>query len=191
MTPAAQQQIGGGPVPPLVMPSLRVVGVDPGCYGALALMVGGKLFNVWDMPFHKVRRGDSDKAEVEGYALGTLIQSLEPHVVVVERVGGVTGQGAAVSFNFGRAAGAPEYAAMALRIRVETVAPIRWKRSLGVTSDKGSSRAKAIELFPEHGERFERVKDDGRAEAALIAHWFTVTNGAFARPEHLAMTIRK
>jgi hypothetical protein len=43
---------------------------------------------------------------------------------------------------------------------------------MGLHSDKGESRALAMRLWPDHGDRFARVKDDGRAEAALIAWWW-------------------
>ena len=44
--------------------------------------------------------------------------------------------------------------------------------ALGLSADKGVSRRRAIELWPDHRKAFERVKDDGRAEAALLAWWW-------------------
>ena len=163
-------------------PVLRIAGIDPGCYGALALLIGDRLSNVVDMPVLKVRRGKSDKAEIDGYALGRLFAAMRPDIVVVEQVGGMTGQSASASFNFGRAAGAPEYAAKALGLRVEFVHPIRWKRALAINSGKDGSRHAAMRLWPGHADRFSRVKDDGRAEAALIAEWFRRTNTAGNTP---------
>lgn len=52
------------------------------------------------------------------------------------------------------------------------VSPAKWKRDLRLSADKGASRRRAIELWPSWAELFARVKDDGRAEAALIAHWW-------------------
>jgi hypothetical protein len=97
--------------------------------------------------------------------------------VVVEQVGGMTGQSASAAFNFGRAAGAPEYIAKALKIRVELVSPVTWKKALQVNPGKDGSRAMAQRLWPAMAHHFERKKDDGRAEAALIAHWFWLKNG--------------
>lgn len=157
---------------------MRIVGVDPGCYGALALLEHcGTLIDVVDMPFLKIRRGKTDKAEVDGYELGRLLRRLDPQVVIVEQVGGVQGQAAGASFNFGRAAGAPEYAAKALDIRVEMVSPITWKKALRVNAGKDGSRAMAQKLWPSQAARFARKKDNDRAEAALIAHWFHQRNG--------------
>ena len=42
---------------------------------------------------------------------------------------------------------------------------------MGVTKDKDSSRARALELWPERAELFKRKKDADRAEAALLAEW--------------------
>jgi len=151
---------------------VRIVGVDPGCYGALALIEAGALISVDDMPFLKVRRGKGDKAEIDGYALGSLLRKLRADVLVVEQVGGVTGQSASAAFNFGRAAGAPEYAAKALGVRVEMVPPTTWKRALQVNSGKDGSRHMASRLWPGMAHMFVRKKDNDRAESALIAHWF-------------------
>lgn len=151
---------------------MRIVGVDPGCYGALALLVDGKLDRVLDMPILKIRRGKSDKAEVEAFQLATWLCEAAPDVVCVEQVGGIPGQSAPAAFNFGRAAGAPEYIAKAFGIRVEMTPPANWKRALKLNTGKDAARAAAMRLFPASAEQFKRVKDDGRAEAALIAYWF-------------------
>lgn len=155
---------------------MRIVGVDPGCYGALALIVGAYVL-VHDAPILKVRRGKSDKAEIDGYALANILRGARPDVVVVEQVGGITGQSASAAFNFGRAAGAPEYVAKALGYRVEMVAPITWKKALKVNPGKDGSRHMAMRLWPRDAALFARKKDDGRAEAALIAHWFQTQKG--------------
>lgn len=157
---------------------MRVLGVDPGCYGALGLLVDGRLSRVVDMPILKVRRGKSDKAEVDGYTLASVLRDLAPDVAYIEQVGGMTGQSASAAFNFGRAAGAPEHSLKALGVRVEFVSPVTWKRALRINGGKDGSRHAAMKLWPALSGLFQRVKDDGRAEAALIAHWgFQQRNG--------------
>ena len=59
----------------------------------------------------------------------------------------------------------------ALNIPVTYVAPATWTRAMGKPQGKDASRHRAMELFPDHQQRFKRVMDDGRAEAALIATW--------------------
>lgn len=146
--------------------------MDPGALGALALLVDGRLEDVEDMPIVRVRRGKTDKAEVEGYALAELVRRWAPDVGIVEKVGGMTGQSASAAFNFGRAAGACEYTFKTLGIRTELVAPITWKKNLRIMPGKDDSRAAAMRLWPAKASMFKRKMDDGRAEASLIAHWF-------------------
>jgi hypothetical protein len=52
------------------------------------------------------------------------------------------------------------------------VAPSTWKRHLGLSKDKGASRQRAVELWPDRADLFKLAKHDGRAEAALIARWY-------------------
>ena len=48
--------------------------------------------------------------------------------------------------------------------------PAAWKRAVGLSlASKDASRSEAIRRWPAHAACFARVKDDGRAEAALIA----------------------
>ncbi|KQI67029.1 hypothetical protein AN189_17550 [Loktanella sp. 3ANDIMAR09] len=51
------------------------------------------------------------------------------------------------------------------------IEPSKWKAALGLSKDKNASREMAMQLFPDDAEQFKRVKDDGRAEAALLAYW--------------------
>jgi hypothetical protein len=51
------------------------------------------------------------------------------------------------------------------------VDPSTWKKSMHLTSDKNASRALASQYFPDCSDQWQRVKDDGRAEAALIAYY--------------------
>ena len=54
-------------------------------------------------------------------------------------------------------------------VPVRPVPPSTWKKALGLSADKNASRQRAIETWPEHVRTFARVRDDGRAEAALLA----------------------
>jgi crossover junction endodeoxyribonuclease RuvC len=55
------------------------------------------------------------------------------------------------------------------QVPVQYVTPAKWKKYFGLSKNKGSSRGLAIQRFPQVSDKFSRVKDDGRAEAALIA----------------------
>jgi hypothetical protein len=47
---------------------------------------------------------------------------------------------------------------------------------VGRAAGKDASRMRAMELFPSKAELFKRAKDDGRADAALIAYWYITKN---------------
>ena len=51
------------------------------------------------------------------------------------------------------------------------VPPAAWKKHLGLSGDKDASRAQAAMVFPDQAHLWARKKDDGRAEAALIAYY--------------------
>ena len=56
----------------------------------------------------------------------------------------------------------------ALGVAVTLVTPAKWKATLRVPADKSASRQRAAQLWPGLAGTFARVKDDGRAEAAMI-----------------------
>lgn len=47
----------------------------------------------------------------------------------------------------------------------------KWKPAMDLSSSKNASREKASQMFPDQSDLFKRVKDDGRAEATLLAWW--------------------
>ncbi|WP_313349815.1 hypothetical protein [Paracoccus sp. (in: a-proteobacteria)] len=56
-------------------------------------------------------------------------------------------------------------------IPVQTVRPSVWKAALNVPADKTASRRRASEFYPDCADQWTRAKDDGRAEAAMLA-WY-------------------
>jgi crossover junction endodeoxyribonuclease RuvC len=143
----------------------RTLGIDPGAAGAVAVVEGGKLVAVHDMPAIEVR----GKRRVDGAALAAIVRALAPAAAVVELVGAMPGQGVSSMFAFGKATGIVLGVLAGLGIPVTEVAPVQWKRALRVPADKGGARLRASQLFPTAAAHWQRVKDDGRAEAAMIA----------------------
>lgn len=123
------------------------------------------------MPHVYVKRGKSDKAEVSGGELAFLLGVFSPvDLVCIELVGGMTGQSASSAFNFGRAAGAPEYIAAALGLRTHRVAPQTWKKAVQLRAGKDGAIATAASLWPDVRIHHSRKEfREGMAEAALIA----------------------
>jgi hypothetical protein len=142
-----------------------VIGVDPGLSGAVAILNAvGEVFDVYDMP--------SVDGNVSGRLLADLLPLPEKSWAIVEKVASMPKQGVASTFKFGRSAGVVDGVLAALEIPTEYVVPGKWKRDMGLSSDKEHSRLRAIQLWPRAASKFARKKDDGRAEACLLARWF-------------------
>ena len=56
-------------------------------------------------------------------------------------------------------------------IPVHETRPADWKAALNLGANKSASREKASQIFPDNADQWKRVRDDGRAEASLIA-WY-------------------
>ena len=89
--------------------------------------------------------------------------------VVIELVASMPKQGVASTFKFGMAFGATIALAERTRCPFHFVTPRVWKKDFGLDSDKNRSLALARDLWPEAP--LSRQKDNGRAEALLIAEW--------------------
>ena len=154
-----------------------VIGVDPGKTGAIARWDSDdRSLTVADMPL-------SDKklcVEELSFCVKTLISSCKAlPIVYIEKVGGIGTQSAARSFEFGFVTGAVHGVMSANGLNLKTVTPQKWKAAMGLKREIGESNAEfktrsrilAAELFPEGADMFKRAKDDGRAEAFLIAYY--------------------
>ena len=148
----------------------HIIGIDPGLGGAVAF--------VFPEPEHTYVVDTPTRAKaVRGreYRLGDMLALLR------REVGGVglrmrpacaiekTTRPAKLT----RGAGIWEGMLTALGVPFELVAPQRWKRALGLPrgATKGQSIVLAQQLFPELADQLQRKRDDGRAEALLIAEW--------------------
>lgn len=93
-------------------------------------------------------------------------------LAVIEDVWARPGEGVVSSFRFGRGRGIFEGLLVALHIPQVYVAPVRWKRALGlIGQSKDASRELAMKIAPEHAASFKRKKDDGVAEALLLTEY--------------------
>jgi len=151
-----------------------VIGIDPGVSGAVAVLMRGPLepaVHCWDMPTVEVR----GKRHVCPHGLRDLLASghgANIDAVVLEHVQGVQGTGATSAFSFGRSFGLVEGVVAGLSLPLVLVRPQAWTKALGLSRDKGAHRQAAANLWPRQASLFARVKDDGRADAALLCHWW-------------------
>ena len=144
---------------------MKVIGMDPGISGAVAVVTdGGILVECFDMPVFKIR----GKSQIDVHRLGQMIAThREDARAVIELVGAMPGQGVTSMFTFGFAAGVLHGIVGALGLPLATVSPREWKGHFRLGKSKDESRRLATRRWPMGP--FARVKDAGRAEAALIA----------------------
>lgn len=171
------------------------IGIDPGLSGAIAALADGEPAFVHDMPT-RPRPGGKGR-EVDARALMLLLRDLlQRHQgasvqVVLETVGGFTGRGASMSFAFGQADGAVRAVLACLNLAPVGVYPITWKGHFKLLAPrvkkgepkipapgKDASRARVVALFPDKALPYLRARDDGRAEAILLALWAVQTEAA-------------
>lgn len=146
------------------------IGVDPGKDGAFALLDSyGELVEVADMPVVGKWVSSVMVAEIIGDWISD--RDIEYPVLCLEDVYSSPQQGVTSAFSFGRSKGLIEGVASASDCRLVTVTPAKWKREMGLTKDKNAAREMAMNQWPSKRDLFKRVKDDGRAEAALIGLW--------------------
>lgn len=148
------------------------IGIDPGLSGAIAILSPENL-KIFDMPTMTVERNGKAKRQVSAAELAEMLylySGRDCHVYC-ERVSAMAGQGVTSVFSFGRSFGMIEGILAAFKMPVTFVPPATWVKAVGRGQGKDASRARAMELFPSDQDQFKRVKDDGRADAALIAHW--------------------
>lgn len=152
-----------------------VIGIDPGAAGAVAILEAktGQLVHVFDMPAIDIKIGTKIKRRVSPEMLASELRLYleEGAVAVIEQVNAMPGQGVTSMFAFGESFGLAKGVLAGLGIQCSTVTPGVWKKAMKLNAGKDGSRAKAAQLWPMSAGEFKRVKDDGRAEAALIAAW--------------------
>lgn len=151
---------------------MNIIGIDIGVRGALALLSpDGDLLEVADMP--TLDDGPRGRPAVNPPLLADLVYRWHAGHAFVEFVGARPGEGAVGAFAFGRSRGVVEGVLGACGVPATHIAPASWKRAVGIPPGrdgaKDAARSEAIRRWPGQAAFFARAKDDGRAEAALIA----------------------
>jgi crossover junction endodeoxyribonuclease RuvC len=149
-----------------------ILAIDPGAKGALAFFRPEQgTLELIDTPTVEVKRGQKIKTEISPQMLAAIIKARNPSVAILEIVGAMPGQGVSSMFQFGRGVGMLEGILSALDVPVTYISPAGWQKAVNARSGKDGNRQRAAELFPAYAHMFSRKKDDGRADAALMAWW--------------------
>ena len=157
---------------------MKIIGIDPGLSGAIAILENNKVLNIFEMPV--MSAGKKNKRQLNSALLVNLIkESIENSgevAVVVEQVNAMPGQGVTSLFNFGQTFGSIQGICAALELPIFFVRPSKWKKNFElITSTKHSSRTKAIEMYPKLSNQLAKKKDVNKSDAILIARFFSET----------------
>lgn len=149
-----------------------ILAIDPGLKGALVWMaeddnLGHPIVDILDMPTIKIR----DRDTVDAHTVLAAVQARTARLVVIERVETRPGNGAVAALKTGYGGGLLQGIMIGAGVPHIMVLAKTWKNKAGVPADKGECRAMAQRLWPNSAHLFKRIKDDGRADAALLARW--------------------
>ncbi|WOB24761.1 MULTISPECIES: hypothetical protein [Xanthomonas] len=161
--------------------SLRLTfGIDPGLSGAVATLIDGEAGPVLDMPTVQV----GDWREVDAGALAAWMRQIRSEhsgayiSACIEKVGARPQDGGTSAFRFGESYGQARAVLQVLGIPYSRAIPAVWKRRFGlIGKDKDAARQLALVRFPSAASLLQRKKDNGRADALLLALWHDSTQG--------------
>ena len=157
---------------------MKIIGIDPGLSGAIAILKDSKVLNLFDMPV--MSEGKKNKRQLNSAQLVNIIKENtdknDEIAVVVEQVNAMPGQVVTSMFNFGQTFGAIKGVCAALNLSIFFVRPSKWKKHFElINSSKDSSRTKAIEMYPSLSNQLSKKKDVNKSDAILIARFFSET----------------
>jgi len=159
----------------------NIVGIDPGTTGAIALYnTKRNLYKILRVEFNRNKKQISIKPEI--------IKSIfdyEPAIIIIEQVHSHPQQGVVSTFTFGNAYGqilgslsayAYLYKLNGIKIDIKSVHPLKWKKELGLNSDKHTSVDYVkdyninYQLLPVENKRLKLTHD--RADAICLVEYY-------------------
>ena len=156
---------------------MKIIGIDPGLTGAIAVLEDKKVIELFEMPV--MAEGKKSKRQLNSAQLVKLLKDNidnkknEEVSVVVEQVNAMPGQGVTSMFNFGQSFGVIKGICSALTLPIYFIRPVKWKKHFNlIGSSKDASRTKATELFPNFSNKMAKKKDANKADAILIGRYF-------------------
>ncbi len=161
---------------------MRIIGIDPGLSGAIAVLDDLKIFDMFDMPI--MSEGKKNKNQLNSAQLVSILKkNILPDnetFVIVEQVSAMPGQGVTSMFNFGQTFGAIKGICASLNLPIFYVRPAKWKKHFDlINASKDASRTKVIEMYPSISDHLRKKKDVNKADAILIARYFKECKAQF------------
>ena len=134
------------------------IGIDPGKTGAIAVMDGDEMtVRVYDMP-GTIEEKRAILSDIGSVKCAWIEKPFFPRMIGIKN-----------AVTIAQAYGEMKACLFFAGVPTNEVPPAMWKKHFGLSTDKDASRAYASSVFPDQSNLWARKKDDGRAEAALIA----------------------
>jgi Holliday junction resolvasome RuvABC endonuclease subunit len=153
-------------------------GIDPGLTGALAFLnTDAHTLAVFDMPTIEITVGNKSRREIRPDRLAEIVDQWNPHHSLIEKVHSTPNDGHVGAFIFGKATGIVYGVFAGINLNLDQVTPAKWKKDMRVPADKDDALLVASRLFPNCTSYWNRKKDHGRGEAALIALYHAIQHG--------------
>jgi len=153
---------------------MNYIGIDPGLTGAVAwIMETGAVYTMSLPVMSNVKAAEKGRkrTHINPRELATMLLRFPPapyQVFLEYTQAGM--KGALANYSLGHSSGIIMGVLSALGFSYEMVRPQEWKKEFGlIKMQKDASRTMAQQLFP--SVNLARKKDEGRAEALLIAEW--------------------
>ena len=153
---------------------MNYIGIDPGLTGAIACILDSGAVSTEFLPIMsnvKAAEKGRKRTHLNAQMLAYMLRSLDPaqhHVYLEYTQAGM--KGALANYSLGHSSGIIMGVLSALGFSYELVRPQEWKKEFGLLKmQKDASRTMAQQLFP--SVNLALKKDEGRAEALLIAEW--------------------
>lgn len=151
---------------------MRIVAIDPGLQGGIAVLSDQEVILLTDLPVHRVNRSSTKvlRAELDLHGLAELLAEHGPYShAFIEKVGPMPKQGVTSMFRFGVSFGAIQGIVAALGIPMTLVQPKTWQGFHRCGPSPDAARQRGVQLYPSVAPLLARKMDANRADALLIA----------------------
>ena len=158
------------------------IGIDPGFTGAVAITKNSKVIDIIPCPLLKIgtgkikivnlKRVEETKTRMDSKSLSKALSKYTKNsFCVIEHSQAMPKQGISSTFIYAEGYGKYLGVLDTLDIPYHEVRSSIWKAKMGLDSNKYNSIDNALELYPDSKKYIKLRKDDGKAEALLLAHY--------------------
>ena len=157
---------------------MRLVGIDPGFKGGIAVFDDEKVIFCCPMPILTVKVGKKDRNRIDGKTIAKLLRDYTVDQVTIEQVHAFPGQGGVGNFSFGQNFGTLLGIFEAIGIQYKEISPMKWKK-LVLGSDREEGKNQGIEFCNKNYNyinllptKRSKKPHDGMSDAICIGHSF-------------------